>query len=111
MDNKLLLKTFRNTILAAIYIFVVSQIMVHGESWFGNVNEALGAFVVLMLFSLSAAVVGSLVFGESVMLFFENKRAESIKAAIYSVGWLGFYTVIGLIILAISSAMMDIWKL
>ena len=101
MDKKLLTKTFRNTIFAAMYIFLVSQLMLNGEKLFGNMNNNIGPFVVLLLFSLSAAVVGGLVFGESVILFFDNKKNESIKAAIYSVGWLGIYTVIGLVALTI----------
>ena len=101
MDKKLSVKTFRNTTLAVVYIFLVSQLMLNGEKIFGNTNNAIGPFVVLLLFSLSAAVVGGLVFGESAILFFENKREKGIRAAIYSIGWLGFYTIIGLTLLAI----------
>jgi hypothetical protein len=54
------------------------------------------------MFSLSAAVVGSLVFGQSIMLFFEGKKTDSIKAAIYSITWLTIYTFIGLVVLAIT---------
>jgi len=101
MDKNLLVKTFRNTALAAVYIFLVSQIMLNGQKMFGNSNSILGPFVILLLFSLSAAVVGGLVFGESAILFFDNKKAKGIQAAIYSVGWLGVYTIIGLFVLAI----------
>ena len=99
MNKQLLLKTFRNTALAAIYIFLVSQLMLHGDKVFGDVNNDVGPLVILLLFSLSAAVVGGLVFGESVLLFFDNKKRESILAAIYSVGWLGMYTALGLLML------------
>lgn len=99
--NKLLFKTFRNSSLAAIYIFLVSQLMIHGNGLFGKTNDSVGSFVVLLLFSFSAAVVGGLVFGESIILFLGHKRRESIKAAIYSVGWLGAYTVLGLLLLII----------
>jgi hypothetical protein len=75
--------------------------MLHWNRWFGNVNNDIGPFVILLLFSLSAAVVGGLVFGESVLLFFDNKRSDSIMAAIYSIGWLGVYTVLGLLALVI----------
>ena len=101
MGKKLLAKTFRNTVFVLIYIFLVSQVMFHGAEWFGNINNGIGSFVILLLFTLSAAVVGGLVFGESVMLFFDNKKRESVKAAIYSIGWLGLYTVFVLLILAI----------
>jgi hypothetical protein len=78
--------------------------MLNGNAWFGNLNDTLiGPFVFLMLFCLSAAVVGGAVFGESVYQFFDNKKTAAIKAAIYSIGWLGIYTVIGLLVLAIIS--------
>ena len=102
MNKELLIKTFRNTLLAAIYIFLVSQIMRNGSTWFGKEdNHILMPFVVLLLFSLSAAVVGGLIFGQSVMLFFENKKADCVKAAVYSVGWLAVYTALALLVLFI----------
>jgi hypothetical protein len=99
MNKKLLLKSFRNTTAAAIYIFGVSQIMNNGDKIFGEVDNMLAPFVFLLLFSLSAAVVGGLVLGESVMLFLDNKKRESITAAIYSVAFLALYTLLGIIVL------------
>ncbi len=98
MDKILLLKTFRNSALAVIYIFLVSQVMVHGENWFGK-NNSMTPFVILLLFSFSAAVVGGLILGQSVILFLDKNKSESIKSAIYSISWLGLYTVLGLTIL------------
>jgi len=101
-DKSLLLKTLRNTALAAIYIFCVSQIMVNGESLFGSVdNKIFIPFVILLLFSLSAAIVGGLIFGQSVYLFFDNKKKESVTAAFYSIGWLALFTVLGFVALAL----------
>lgn len=103
MDKKILQKTFRNTIIAAIYIFLVSQIMQNGDKLFGKMENSIFApFVFLLLFSLSAAIVGGLVFGQSVILFFDNKKSESIKAAIYSICWMAIYTALGLIFLITS---------
>jgi len=93
--------TFRNTVLAAIYIFIVSQIMQNGDKFFGKTDNMFTPFVVLLLFCLSAAVVGGLVFGKSLFLFLENKKDESVRSAIYSIGWLGVYTVLGLLTLFI----------
>ena len=99
--KKLLLKTFWSTSGAAIYIFTVSQIMKNGEKLFGGADNMFTPFAILLLFSLSAAIVGGLVFGQSVILFFENKKGEGVKAAIYSIGWLGIYTLLGFFILFI----------
>jgi hypothetical protein len=86
--KELALKTLRNTAGAAIYIFLVSQIMQNGERLFGKTDNMFTPFAVLMLFTLSAAVVGGLVFGQAVYLFLDNKKKESVQAAIYSIGWL-----------------------
>lgn len=99
MNKDLLLKTFRNTTGAAVYIFLVSQIMQNGNKIFGEADTMFTPFVVLLLFSLSAAVVASLVFGQTVMLFFEAKKKESVQATIYSICWLGMYTILGILLL------------
>lgn len=101
IDKNILAKTFRNTFGAVVYIFLVSQIMQNGGKWFGEKDNMFTPFVVLLLFSLSVAVVGGLVFGQSVILLFEGKKNESVKAAVYSVGWFGIYTALGLLALII----------
>jgi len=87
--HPLVITTFRNTAGAIAYIFLVSQIMNSGELLFGNsANSYIGPFAILLLFVLSAAVVGGLLFSQAIYLFFEGKRKDSIKSAIYSIGWL-----------------------
>jgi len=100
MNKQLLTTTFRNTALAAVYIFLVSQIMQHGSQWFGQKDTFLTPFVVLLLLSLSAAVVGGLVLGQAVILVLEKKSAEGVKAAIYSIGWLAVYTLLAIAAMA-----------
>jgi uncharacterized membrane protein len=73
--------------------------MQNGDKLFGKVDNILVPFVFLLLFSLSAATVGSLTLGLPVLMFFDGKKTDSIKAAIYSIGWLGLYTLVGLVIL------------
>ncbi len=97
MNKKILIRTLLSTFLAAVYIFLVSQLMANGEKLFGDANGAIGPFVVLLLFSLSAAVVGGLVFGESVLLLIKGKYSQGIISAVYSVAWLGLYTFLGLL--------------
>lgn len=99
MNKILLLKTFKNTTGAAVYIFLVSQIMQNGSKLFGENDNMFTPFVVLMLFSLSAAVVGCFIFGETILLFLDNKKRESIIAAIYSIGWLSLYTILAFLTL------------
>lgn len=101
MDKKLMLRTFVNATGAAIYIFIVSQIMQNGDKLFGKEDNMFAPFAALLLFSLSAAVVGGLILGNPLVLFLEGKKKESIKAAVYSISWLGLYTILGLFTLII----------
>ncbi len=94
MDKLLILTSLRNVGAAGVYIFGISQFLYYGERLFDNKSyENLMPFLMLLLLSLSAAVVGSLVFGPTVLLFLENKKTESIKSAMYSVLWLFVLTV------------------
>jgi len=103
MNKKLVFKSLRNTTCAVVYIFIVSQIMKNGEKLFGQDENIFVPFAFLILFSLSAAVVGWLIFGQSTILFLEGKKSEGVKAAAYSIGWLGIYAILGLLILLISN--------
>jgi len=95
MRNSLVFTTFRNAIGAIAYIFLVSQIMNSGQELFGNLgNSYLGPFAMLLLFVLSAAVVGSLLFGQAIYLFLEGKKKDGVKSAIYSIGWLFLITTV-----------------
>lgn len=103
VNKKLLLYSFRNIIGAGAYIFTVSQIMRNGDKIFGRIeDEVLGPFAILMLFVLSAAIVGSLIFGQAVYYFFDNRKKDSILMIFYSIGCLFILTTIIFTFLAIS---------
>ena len=102
INKKLLLCSFRNIFGAGVYIFLVSQVISHGEMLFGKVdNKILAPFAFLLLFVLSAAVVGSLIFGRAFYYFFSGKQKESVQIAVYSIGWLFLLTVLVLSVLVI----------
>jgi hypothetical protein len=89
MNMPLLLASLRNVLGAGLYVFGISQFLNYaGKIFDGPGNEYLAPFGFLLLLSLSVAVMGSLIFGQAVILFLDNKKSESIKAAMYSVGWL-----------------------
>ncbi len=99
MNKGLLRKTFRNTLGAAFYIFLVSQVMSHGNQLFGKEDNFFTPFVVLLLFSLSAVIVGGLIVGLPVILFIEKKEGDGLKALFYSIGWLALFTALGMFVL------------
>ena len=48
----------------------------------------------LMLFVLSAAIVGLLVFAKPVMMYLEGAKKEAVTLVFYIVAWLALITVI-----------------
>ena len=95
MKDKIAVSSLVNTIGTIAYIFLVSQIMNNGEELFGNMgNSFIGPFAFLLLFVLSAAAVGGLLFGPAIYLFLEGKKKDSIKSAVYSIGWLMLITIV-----------------
>jgi hypothetical protein len=77
--------------------------MNNGDSLFGNMDSILGPVVMLLLFCVSAAVVGLLVFGRPVYLFLTGLRREGIVFMFYTIGWLAIELIALLAILLISN--------
>ena len=76
------------------YVSLVVLFMSNAQSIFGKNDNFLTGVMVLLIFILSALVIGSLVLGRPILLYLDGKKAEAVK--------LLFYTIISLaIILAI----------
>lgn len=102
MNRELLFTTLRNVILAGAYVYGVSQLMFYGEHLFDqSINQSLIPFAMLLLFALSVTIVGSLVLGQAVLYFLENKKSESLRSAAYSISWLFLITLVVFVTMAI----------
>jgi hypothetical protein len=99
-NSRLLFQGFLFSLGVIVYIVPVSVVMRHGEAIFGKMQHFWGPVGFLMLFTLSAAVVGLLVFGRPVYLFLNGFKREGVKQVLYTVSWLFVETVIVLIGLA-----------
>lgn len=93
---------FLHSLGIVAYIAIVSLFMRYGEELFGKEDTYLTPIVFLSLFTLSAAVVGSLMFGKPVMLYFDGKKREAVRLAGTTIGFLAVETLILLIALGIS---------
>ena len=75
-------KYFLNSILPAIlvtlYVLGVATLMLKTEG-FQPDQPTLGIAMFLLLFVLSAAIVGSLIFGRSIMLFLDGEKKQALK--------------------------------
>lgn len=93
---------FLHSVGIIAYIAFVSLFMFFGEELFGKEDTYLMPIVFLTLFTLSAAVVGSLMFGKPVMLYLDGKKRDAVQLAGATIGFLTLEALILLIALGIS---------
>ncbi|MFH1509442.1 MAG: hypothetical protein ABIE68_04725 [bacterium] len=85
----------------ALYIFLIAQIMFSMESVMGKIDDSWGFMIMVMIFTVSAAITGSLVVFRPVYLYMEGQKKEGVQFLLYTIGWLFLITLITLIILAV----------
>lgn len=87
---------------AVAYIALVATFMSNATRIFGPDNSAdnkiLPSMVFLMLFVISAAVMGLLIFGKPILLYLDNFKKEAVSFLFYT---LGFFVLIAIIIFLI----------
>lgn len=87
-------KSFLYSIGAAAWIIIVASFMQKANDWFGTEDTIVSVIAVLILFSMSALIVGGLLVGKPVFLYIDGKKKEAILMIAANVGWmLGFFTV------------------
>jgi len=69
---------FMNALYTLIYIVLVAMIMQNGEKIFGKMSNYVGPVAFLLLFTLSALIVGTLILGKPLMLYLNNKKKEAV---------------------------------
>jgi len=101
MKNSLFIKAVINSIGAAIYITLVALLMTKGNNIFGQATGVLGGVSILLLFTLSALIVGSLILGKPLMLYLDGNKKESVKLLLQTTLILAIITIIFLGVLAL----------
>lgn len=91
--------SFVSTFLAAIYIVLVGLFMHYANNIFGTQDPLLGIVAVLILFSLSALIVGGLLIGKPIMLYLDNKKKEATNMLIANALWLFGFFLLALLVL------------
>lgn len=92
--------SFLNTLGTVAYICVVTTIMQNGNKIFGEKDNFVTPIVFLSLFTLSAIVVGGLVLGKPLMLYFDDKKKEAVAMFLQTAGWLAIFTIVAMVVSA-----------
>ncbi len=83
-----------------VYVSLVVGLMMNLQNVLGvrPGQEFIGGLVILLLFVLSAAVVGSLIFGRPVYLYFSGEKKQSVLLVASTIVWLLVCMVLALVI-------------
>jgi hypothetical protein len=92
--QKLLAYGLLHAIAIFFYVLIVVLIMNNGERLFGRMNNITGPLALLLLFVLSAAVVGSLVLLKPAMIYLDGKKKEALSLLGYTIGALAVVTAV-----------------
>lgn len=90
--------SFINALLTLVYIIAVATLMQNGNRLFGQTDTFMTPVLVLLLFTLSAIVVGGLVLGKPLMLYLDGKKKEGVALFLQTAGWMVGFTVIVLVL-------------
>jgi hypothetical protein len=79
-----------------VYVALVATLMFNAEQLFGQGDTVITGISFLLLFCVSAATVGMLVFGHPVMLFLDGKKRQAVLMAGYTIAWLAIETMLAM---------------
>jgi hypothetical protein len=85
-------KTIRCALLNAVgvvaNVMLIGWVMTNMERIAGPMEEFWGPVAFLLLFVLSAAIVGALVLGKPALLYLDGEKKEALRTFFYTLGFL-----------------------
>lgn len=92
-------KSFLHALGVLVYVSLVVLLMNNIDRLFdGRPAPFWGPLAMLLLFVLSVAIVGILVFAKPVMMYLEGAKKEGIALLVYIVAWLALITCLIIVI-------------
>ena len=95
--SKLISYGLLHSLSVLIYTAAVAWFMFNGERFFGNDKNFTMPLALLLLFVLSATIVGLLVLGHPIYMYLNGHRQEGIKLLFYTIAWLAIITIVILV--------------
>jgi len=86
--SKLLIIALLNSLGISVYIATVVLLMSNAQKFFGPANNFLGSAAILLLFVISATIVGLLVLGRPGHLYFNGFKRDGIVLLLYTIAFL-----------------------
>jgi hypothetical protein len=93
-NSKIVSWSIINSLAAFVYISGVAWLMFNGEKFFGKADNFWMPVALLLLFVVSATIVGAIVLGRPILLYLDGKKSDAIRLLAYTVGCLLILTLI-----------------
>ncbi len=101
------MKINKNGLLPAVeligYVFLITQFMLNGEKFFGQINKSLGPIMFLTVFCFSALTCSLIVFYKPYMLLMDKKGKEAGELVLSTAKWLGLFVMLVIVGVAMMS--------
>lgn len=86
ISKKLIKQSVLHSLSAFSYIILVVLMMSNGNKLFGiDDNGILAPVGILLLLVLSVTIMGMLIFGKAILMYFDNNKKDAIKLVIYNI--------------------------
>lgn len=99
--NRIIYLSLGHALATATYVVIVAFFMSAADDLMKEASNSVVIIGMLLLFTVSAAITGLLVFGRPVYLFLEGNKKEAIHFALYTVGWLLVLTIVYFLIITL----------
>ena len=101
---KIQIQSLLHSLGVVVYIILVAALMNNGSRLFGEEDTILTVIAILLLFTISAAIVGTLVFGKPVMWYLNGQKKEAVQLTFSTIGFLVIEAIVIFIILFITAS-------
>ncbi len=88
------LQALVNAVAGSLYILVIAWSMFNVMPLIPKEDTFLAPTTFLLLFVLSAAIEGTLIIGQPIMLYLDGKKSEALKLLALTLGWLFIITAV-----------------
>ena len=92
--RNLIVRAFGHSLLVVVYVLAVSLLLFKAGDLFGKEPAFWAPFAMLLLFVLSAAIVGSLIFAKPLMIYLDGEKKAALSLLSYILGWIFVFTAI-----------------
>lgn len=91
-------RSFIHAVTVLLYVVGVAILISNGEKIFGGQDTIYIPIFMILLLVVSATVVGGLVLGRPILMYWDGNKKEALKFLVMTVGWLFLFLILILVL-------------